>query len=74
MIIYRSRKTHPGQVVHLSDCPVDPNKVMLLLSWCQVFFGADSHGDRCRYEECIIVHGVFVQNCVLPLCVEFSKL
>lgn len=23
----RSRKTHPGAVVHLSDNPIDPNKV-----------------------------------------------
>lgn len=23
----RSRKTHPGPVIHLSDNPVDPNKV-----------------------------------------------
>ncbi|CAH1799063.1 unnamed protein product [Owenia fusiformis] len=24
-----SRKTHPGPIVHLSDCPIDPNKLLI---------------------------------------------
>ena len=29
--VYRGRSTHPGSVVHLSDNPVDVNRVSLLL-------------------------------------------
>ena len=28
---FRSRKTHPGCIFHLSDCPIDSNKVTLAI-------------------------------------------
>ena len=31
-LLYRARKTHPGPVVHLSDNPLDPNKVSSVLT------------------------------------------
>lgn len=30
--IHRSRKTHPGPVISLTDCPIDPNKVSIYTS------------------------------------------
>ena len=38
----RSCKTHPGPVIHLSDCPTDPSKVKIITKWNYILKVKDS--------------------------------
>ena len=38
-LFFRSRKTHPGPVVHLSDNPLDPSKVRIYCTVLSVQYG-----------------------------------
>lgn len=47
-----SRKTHPGPVVHLSDCPVDTNKLLIgFESGAIVLWDLRSKSAECRFNS-----------------------
>uniref|UniRef100_A0A6A7FXP2 Syntaxin-binding protein 5-like isoform X2 n=3 Tax=Hirondellea gigas TaxID=1518452 RepID=A0A6A7FXP2_9CRUS len=47
-----SRKTHPGAVIHLSDCPVDPSKLLIGFESGQlVVWDLKTRTADCRYQS-----------------------
>lgn len=49
------QKTHPGPVVHLSDCPIDPNKLLIgFESGLIVFWDLKNRSADCRFSYHVV--------------------